>query len=384
MGDAAVGAAPAASPVVLLPPTFVACPDLQFTDAFRSLVDGPVERAWDWVSILAPHPVRRFLPGRPSGPRPALVHALASLAHWLLAKANEGRPAAQVLASFLPVLVLCRGVPILAQLRALLADDLEGATTLRVRRSAAPLPADLRWVRSLQDALGGGRLSRVVALLDAGGVPPAHASEVEAREWLPKLFPSGDPSPDGVLPKYEPSPRLSVVELRRWLLRHLLSSPGATGWSPRICLELSALEPGVLSGLAGLWSLRPGQFACRRLESAIWRVADGWLLPGGDKPRPIAAPRMPRRVWTARLARKARAACAGFCEARRQYGLSDGPQQRVYRALPALAVAVGATVVTADRSMSYQTISRTAVREVVSVVQATLPSVVRFGIPWPS
>ena len=339
--------------------------------ALERLATGPVCRAWAWVDALSGRPTRRWLPGSHATNRPLPAsHALfASVAAWLCDLASRGYPAAQVLAAFFPKLVLARGIPPLAQLQALLRDDLDAASSLRPRDQARSQQPSDGWLAALSRAAAAGTPRRIVALLDAPP-PAAHATPDDALEWLPRLFPlqgmaADPPLPDS--PNAADIPPLSEKELLRWLLDHRLSSPGSLGWAPRICLQMRAAFPDFLDALTRFWALRPCHYRDPRLASFVWRQADGWLLPGPLKPRPIAAPQISRRVHSARLARLARPAIAVFCEPRRQFGVSGGAHLAAYITSASLAVAAGATLITTgDRSMSYQTFRRDAVASAVA------------------
>ena len=59
-------------------------------------------------------------------------------------------------------------------------------------------------------------------------------------------------------------------------------------------------------------------------------------------------------------------AAAAFCEARRQYGCSGHEKLLAYSVIPALVVATGGTTVSADRSMSFQTLNRTSLLDAMA------------------
>ena len=75
-------------------------------------------------------------------------------------------------------------------------------------------------------------------------------------------------------------------------------------------LDLCAadLQAGIATLLARMWGAPPAAWKDDRARATAFRSASGILLrqPGKDKPRPIAAPAIPRRIASAVDARRAR------------------------------------------------------------------------------
>lgn len=329
-------------------------------------------RAWEWARRCVEAgggPPRRWLPGR-SGPGrpPAWRRVLAVGAmREVLDLAAGGCPQAQVIAIFLPALILRRGHDVADQVRALARDDL----TAVVDSPRPPsVTAVARWCRSLQQAQEDGAMRRVFSLLEQGPAAPS-APMPSHSEWLDRFFPAPAGSAGGEAAEWDTASASHVAaaevvsaitarDVRQWARAHRPSSGGVTGWAPRLVEAAIAIDPTVADLLAKLWSLPPAGWVDPQLRRFVWRSSDGWLIPrpGRDKPRPIAAPHPPRRLLSALEARRARPALARFCEARGQLGLSGGGEQLAYSLLPRLIVALGGDAVVADRDASYQSFDR--------------------------
>jgi hypothetical protein len=330
-----------------------------------------LDRAWEWVRrcVSVGGVPRRWLPGRSSPGRPAAWGRSLAVAVMVevLDLAVSGCAQAQVLAVFLPTIVLRRGADIPAQVRALVADDLDSVVGPPV---PSPSSAVARWCRAISQAREDGDHRRVLALLERGPGPPP-APVADHATWLDRFFPgpSGDVHDEATLwsaaacphlAAAEVTPAISAREVRQWARAHRSSSGGVTGWAPRLIEGAVSVDASLATLLARLWSLPPAEWMDPGLRRFVWRSSDGWLLPrpGRDKPRPIAAPHPPRRLLSALDARRARPALLRYCERRGQLGLSGGGEKLAYSLLPRLVVALGGDAVVADRDASYQSFDR--------------------------
>ena len=159
-----------------------------------------------------------------------------------------------------------------------------------------------------------------------------------------------------------PWPALTAADIVDWARKRRAKAADLGGWSGQMILDLCAtdLQAGVATLLARLWGAPPAAWKDDRARAAAFRSATGILLrqPGKDKPRPIAAPSIPRRIASAVDARRARPLADAYCTARGQVGLSKGGPLAAYSAFPRLVVLLGGTTCSADNTSSFQTFTR--------------------------
>ena len=344
--------------------------------------------AWEWVSACCnaqPGPPRRYLPGGVSRTGPPFARrAAVATAAIVLQAAVDGSPAAQILSLYLPRVFFRRGVEIPAQV----ADFVAGRRPPPSSTTRTPPDAALRlrqWCARLARAQDAGDFRSAARILETGPEDTAWP-EASKDDWLARLFPH---QPDGEvadeaerwrdaaagLAAAAPYPALSAKDVVRWARARRAKAADHGGWSGQVILDLcsSDLHAGVATLLARLWGAPPSAWVDAGARAAAFRSATGILLrqAGKDKPRPIAAPSIPRRIMSAVDARRARPLADAYCVARGQVGLSYGGPLAAYSVFPRLVVALGGTTCSADNTSSFQTFTR---RGLVDGLTAALTS----------
>jgi len=347
---------------------------------------------WDRVNSLDAPP-KRFLPGkaaRPNGNRTLLNELLLTLVAFIdaggpesPAEAKNHAATAEVLLCFFPRLLLPRGRTVTEALN----DLVEGlhhrpSNSHRAERTSV----EVRWADKITEAIDFADWRRATRLLDRG---PVEGSAIpHAADWLV----GGDDGrrPDGGTPFF-PTPEdatteapieermtqiakqyrkpITTRELLSWARTHTGTHPGSTGWSGMLIIQLNTTKD-VTKHIARLWSRNPTEYRDRDVASYVYRRCDGWLIPQeGKKPRPIAAPQVPRRIRIASLMKHARPAIQNYCEPQGQLGPSGDGAKLAYSLIPLLTVLSGGTTMASDREASYQSFSREALtRTLVSLV----------------
>lgn len=329
----------------------------------------PPARAWEWVAAAraaSAGPPRYHLPGGFHPRAPVYTRRLASaLAVAILRDAIDGNASSQIAALHFPLLFARRGEEISAQIAALQHDSPPSP-----RPPAPPREAAALWCRQISTAAASGQVRRVVDFLVAG--PGDRAFPIAtAPTWLDTLFPHPGDALDEIgrwsraAAAHDACNAVDAVSARDvwlWARSHRRTTCDAGGWSASLVLHLGATEPEIPALLARFWSLAPHAIVDNAARSFAFRSAMGTLLQqeGKPKPRPIAAPAIPRRVASGTDARRARAVVQAYCEARGQLGASCGGALRAYSMFPRLAVLLGATTVSADSDSSYQRFEREA------------------------
>ena len=351
--------------------------------------------AWEWVRACCdaqPGAPRRYLPGGVNRTGPPFARRVAvATAAIVLQAAVDGSPAAQILSLYLPRVFFRRGVEIPAQV----ADFVAGRRPPPSSTTRTPPDAALRlrqWCARLARAQDAGDVRAAARVLEAG---PEDTTWPEASkdDWLARLFPH---QPDGEvadeaerwnsaaagLAAAAPHPALSAQDVVRWARARRAKAADHGGWSGQVILDLcsSDLHAGVATLLARLWGAPPSAWFDAGARAAAFRSATGILLrqPGKDKPRPIAAPSIPRRIMSAVDARRARPLADAYCAARGQVGLSYGGPLAAYSVFPRLVVALGGTTCSADNTSSFQTFTR---RGLVDGLTAALTSAEASAYP---
>jgi hypothetical protein len=351
----------------------------QVEDAVRGL---SVADAWEWVEAArwAAHgAARRFLPGRAGAEPPYARRLAAGVVTTVLKAAVGGHAAAQIIALWLPRIMFRRGMEIPAQVAAFAANHRPSPAPARDSATARDMLA--AWCARVGRAVEAGDIRAACTLLEQGeGVAPFNA--VEESPWLDRLFPHSaegevQPGSDGDDPSaaehalwsrssapfvdHDGPQLVTARDVVSWARAKAHKAADAGGWSGQMVLDLVSTDSSIAVLLASLWSLPPQGWVDRRARNFALRSATGVLLrqQGRDKPRPVAAPTVARRVATAAAARKARALTAAFCEERGQLGLSGGGALTAYAMIPHLMVkACGATTVSADLEAAFQSMSR--------------------------
>ena len=334
--------------------------------------------AWDWVSACCaaqPGPPRRYLPGgaNRSGPPLSRRSAVAAVAVVVQA-AVDGSAAAQIISLYLPRVFFRRGTEIPAQVAAFVAGRRPApATSARAATDAATRLR--RWCARLNRALEAGDVRAARRTLESGPEDSAWP-ESSKDEWLARLFPHQplgevQPAPEAAawhaaaagLASAAPWPALVAKDIVDWARNRRAKAADLGGWSGQLIIDLCAtdLQAGVATLLARLWGAPPAAWKDDRARAVAFRSATGILLrqPGKDKPRPIAAPSVPRRIASAVDARRARPLADAYCSARGQVGLSRGGPLAAYSVFPRLVVQLGGTTCSADNTSSFQTFTRT-------------------------
>ncbi len=310
---------------------------------------------------------------------------LSRLACDLASAALEGSAAAEIILSFLPRIILRRGQDIFAAIAALTADTMPAVAPANPghgpderRLPAATTTASVSaWARRVGAAAEDGRRVALGALLERG--PPLGNPDhpdpafLDDKDVFPDFHAAGDEAAT-FTNVFKDASELAVKaafsgrQLRRWAITHVDKCGGTFGWCGRTirALDGHVSDTGAPFSdlLAAVWSRPLHRWASKWLVDASFRALDGWLIPRADKtPRPVSAPQLPRRLWSAADARRVRSAAAAYCEQGRQYGLSGDAVQLAYSLVPALVVANGGTTVSGDRANSYQSFARPAVIE---------------------
>jgi len=345
--------------------------------ALRAAIDNlsPLG-AWEWVQACCAAqtgPPRRFLPGGANRSGPPLARRVAvAVAAVVLQAAVDGSPPAQILSLYLPRVFYRRGVEIPAQV----ADFIAGRRPAPVAAARTPPDAALRlrqWCARLARAQDAGDVRVAMRILEAGPEDSAWP-EASKDEWLARLFPhqpDGEVADEGEwwaaaaggLAAAAPCPALAARDVLQWARARRAKAADRGGWSGQMIMDLSAGDvrhAGVASLLARLWGAPPSAWKDPGARAAAFRSATGILLrqSGKDKPRPIAAPSIPRRIVSAVEARRARPLADAYCTARGQVGLSAGGPLAAYSVFPRLVVGLGGTTCSADNTASFQTFTR--------------------------
>ena len=339
--------------------------------------------AWDWVVACReaqPGPPRRFLPGGVSRSGPPLSRRVAvAVAAVTLQAAADGSAAAQIVSLYLPRIFYRRGVEITTQVADFVAGRRPPAMT--TTRTAPDAATRLRqWCARLARAHHAGDIRSARRILECGPDDTAWPEETKDR-WLRELFPQPDANSevpredDGSggeattwhdaahgLTNAAPWPLLIARDIVGWARARRAKAADLGGWSGQIILDLCAtdLQAGIATLLARLWGMPPAGWKDDRARATAFRSATGILQrePEKDKPRPIAAPSVARRIASAVDARRARKLANAFCSARGQVGLADGGPLAAYSVFPRLVVQLGGTTCSADNTSSFQTFTR--------------------------
>jgi len=331
--------------------------------------------AWEWVRACTdarPGPPRRYLPGGCNRSGPPLARRVAvATAAVVLQAAVDGSPAAQVLSLYLPRVFFRRGVEIPAQV----ADFVAGRRPAPSTSARSPPDAAMRlrqWCLRLGRAQEAGDIRAAYRTLEAGPEDTAWP-ESSKDEWLARLFPhqpEGEVADEatqwrdaaGALTAAAPWPMLSARDVTQWARARRGKAADQGGWSGQVILDMcsSDLHSGIANLLARLWGAPPSAWRDAGARAVAFRSATGVLLRqvGKDKPRPIAAPSVPRRIASAVDARRARTLADAYCVARGQVGLSYGGPLAAYSMFPRLVVTLGGTTCSADNTSSFQTFTR--------------------------
>jgi hypothetical protein len=160
-------------------------------------------------------------------------------------------------------------------------------------------------------------------------------------------------------------PLFSFKDLRGWAYASGTSSGAEVGWTGELVKVLFRTNASTARRFADYLARPPHKWNNTATAAVACRVTTGWLIQGQNKARPIAAPMIARRIATRALMRKARAAVNRYCIPKGQLGMASESLLLAYTFIPQAALADNGTVRLADRSMSYQTISRKAVYQAV-------------------
>ena len=315
-------------------------------------------------------PSRRQLPGSDSSVSAGSARWLAAAAAGILVEHVEGGDrAAELLLLHFPRLILRKGSRPEEQLTELI--ERKGATPF-VARNCDPVSS---WAAACEAAERVGSVKRLVQLLEQG--PRSRTARRPAPGALAAYYPRQDPFRGeekkwkdlrGSIPAARD--RVSAADLKKWARLHPHSTGGTTGWTGRLILQLGAVDPKIAVSLAMLWGRPPEDWLWCESASRALRDCDAFPVPKGDGYRPITAPAPPRRFTSGFFASKARPLAERYCRQRHQLGLSGEAYTITYSLLPLLVSETGGTVVTADRSMSFQTLRRAAVYDAVKEVVA--------------
>lgn len=324
--------------------------------------DMSVKDSWVVADAAAAlPPARRRLPTSKSGG----ALATAALAVVLSAVAQRW-PQAEALALYFPRIFLGKGGAIEEGIERFVAG------ALPPNRTATPRSPIERWTLRVKDALRERSNKRLVQLLQVGPVAPSTETRENPQQFFPDVIQQGDEATrwqqlameHGMA---EDDDIVTAASLRSWARRHAASAAGRTGWASSLILDFDKYDPHITGELANLWGRKPTAWLDPRAATHALRRCDGWLIPRpGRTARPIAAPQVMRRVQTAAASRKCIGAVAAYCEPKGQYGCSGSEKLLAYSVLPALLVQAGGTTVSADRSMSFQTLNRTSLLDAMT------------------
>ncbi len=252
-------------------------------------------------------------------------------------------------------------------------------------------------------------MRRSLALIDAG--PEDHTwPHADAASHLDTLFPPatgvcGDEAAQWALHgarvgEAADLPVISATTLIGWARSHRSKGGDHLGWSAQLILDLCRVDSDVARLLAAFWSASPASYSPdHHLFAAVFRECAGHLLrqEGKEKPRPISAPSLCRRIRGCTDARRARAAVALYAGARGHVGLGHDGDLAAYSLWPQLVVKMGGTALFGDRTASYQMFSRNAILDASSRFLASAEASARpagaaafarlisdFVVDWPS
>lgn len=330
---------------------------------FRRFVDGlEVDGAVDLIdTAVSAGPARRRLPGsglKRAGQTAGRFLAVAAVS-VLVDMTRAGDRAAEMLLMFAPRLFMRKRMRIEAQLEDLMLRRIESPD------GARPPDPHAAWVAAVQGALEDGGVKKLASVVTRG--PKANKLIVDAerlREHYPtqSIFANEHELwknlRDSVTAVRTP---ITVADVKRWARKHITSSGGTTGWTGALMLHVSQADPSTFTELVRLWSRPPAEWLLPWTVSAVLRRTDGWPISKDIGFRPITAPQTLRRIKSAVAMRKAFPLVERYCRQRGQFGLSGEAYTIAYSLLPMLTVHNGGTVLTADRSMSFQTLRRDAV-----------------------
>lgn len=327
---------------------------------------GAADRARAVIDANRNTTARRFLPGGAAARRWAAATVLD-----VLQLAIDGIPAAEILAPYLPRILLGRGATISDQVNSLICGG------------AIPHPPDSRthdatqlWVARVRSAVDGSDLRALNRLLADGASISNIISEDEKNQVIAAKFPK---KPDGELHggaraeadwvhrwrdecggADQPITQSAVI---RWARAKRHRSADIGGWTGQLILDLHATDPSTSEALASLWSCAPQIWIEQDAAAATWRLAKASFVPqpGKPLPRPVAVASAARRAWAAVTARRVRPAATSYCESRGQYGLSGSDGLTAYALVARAMLARGASVRLDDRSNSFHELHRSAV-----------------------
>ena len=341
----------------------------------RAIANASEECIAHFYASVRGHPHRRHLPGgqRRSGRIDAgRGYALAAL-RAVIALVRLRSCSAELVLMIFPALFLRKGPRITEQIQEF-ANGVSAAPP--PRNVSTPLQAQQAWVRAVEATLLTST-TKLTQLVETGAL--SESCPADPRQFFPDVLQY--PGQEELAIKRPPEePLFDSKFARRWASSHRHASGGSSGWAPNILAQIAHADPNIMDDIAELWA-RPRSLWLSTLAFRVaTRECDGWLIrKNADTPdlRPIVAPHTVRRMRSAALAQKARAAVQAFCEPRRQWGLSNDDLHLVYSLSAQLIVRSGGSAVLADRSMSYQLFNRgpviDSIAAAIALTSANLP-----------
>ena len=312
-------------------------------------------------------------PPRLSLPQGAAARAAAATAcREILEAATEGNAAAQHLFTMFPRVCLQRGRAVVTCVQELMQGE---RPPPRAKAGGKGMGVDDAYVRRVREAIVERNTSKVLRLVEDGPSEHYEASARQAQEVINAKFPTKPRYPGGVVAEMAAVaelgrrtgsgriPAVTPVELMRWARQKRRRAGDSGGWSPRLLLDLVAVDPSIATGICRLMARDPQEWESGLGAMRAWRTLRGGFIPqeGKPLPRPIAVPPLLRRAWGSVMVRRVAAAADEYCRGQGQYGMADAGGQLAYGLVARVVLAAGGTLVTRDKSNSFHELTRRAV-----------------------
>ena len=341
------------------------CPPCQRHDdnptiaaTLRRVVGTEWRDMWDKVEAAChASPSRRRFRGRDISERTLFVQLLDGL--LTMAESNE---AAELAVLYLPRFVLAKRTSVRLAITHMpeLPSDMEHA------KRRGPCTDIQRLEAAVSNALELPAVGKLINVLDRQPSQDVKFSKDDVLRYYPQQHSQLDEHAvvqrwiDTYAPDVD-APVFTKTDLRAWAFASATSSGGELGWTGDMIKAIIRTDTVVWDKFAEFVARPPDRWRSRANAHLLYRGTTGWMIPSGPKLRPIAAPSFVRRAASRALMRKARASINRYAVPRGQVGMAKDDLILAYSILPQTALKMQGSVVIADRSMSFQTLHRSAV-----------------------
>lgn len=332
-------------------------------EALVRVVGTKWETMWDKVeSACQAGPAKRRFRNRDREERALFVALLDGLI-----SAAETHASAELAVLYLPRFVLTKGTSVRRAVTYIPEVPPEAQSGQRTRWTD-----DQRLEAAVSNAIELPKSGRLIGILDRES-PPAEPRDPDA---IHKYFPNQPETcrnEDNVVQHwmrtYAPDVDAQVFtksDLRAWAFASATSSGGELGWTGEMIKAIIQTDTVVWDRFAAFVARPPNKWRSAAHAHLLYRSTTGWMIPAGQKWRPIAAPTFVRRAASRALMHKARASINSYAVPRGQVGMAKDDHILAYSVLPQAALRAHGSVVIADRSMSFQTLNRSAVLDALN------------------